>query len=148
LSIDNPCAGYTISITTATETTMNRAQWDAAFAGDGQRFSTVDGVPMEEFAAGVGGASRERRTVRTLDCTLYHLEDSTVVVCGDAWDYQHPDCTCGCCWEGADDPRCLAGEEHWCHGCGDVVPDGDETWHDGDCYCPGCAAAPAEDADA
>jgi hypothetical protein len=74
---------------------LTRTLWDAAFHADGQCWKTDDGASMEDFASG-----RSYRTDDGQGRITYELEDATVLVIGDGWDYQAEGCTCGRCWEG------------------------------------------------
>lgn len=84
---------------------LTKAQWIQQYGDDGQVWRSRDGVPMEEFAA--GQTQRERVTVRYQQIDRYVLVDGAVIATEGGWYFQHPDCTCGGCWEGAGEPRCI-----------------------------------------
>ena len=79
------------------------------FGNDGQCF--VAEIQIEEICEQHSG--RVGKTINSKrQATLYRfLDDSAIVVAGDAWDYLHPDCSCGCCFEGASLPQCLDDSE-------------------------------------
>ena len=82
---------------------ITREIWDAAFDGDGQRWKTLGGESMEDYC------ERHGLWVETLsdpylpDGRSILLADGECVITTEGgWDYLHPDCACGCCWEGGE----------------------------------------------
>lgn len=54
------------------------------------------------------------------------------------------DLECDACGDDNCDACCEAETMHWCHGCGDEIPNGHEIWINGEAYCQGCNNAPQE----
>jgi len=81
--------------------TITRAQWDAAFAGDGQRWTTIEGERMVAYMVRYGMLAPDLADHEGVPDGAYDLEDGAVVVAGGGWDYQARGCVCGGCWEGA-----------------------------------------------
>lgn len=82
---------------------MTKAEFERHFTDGQQYHSAITGEHMTDVMDAAGA----RREWRTHTLSAYELADGTVLDCGQSWDFQHDDCTCGCCWDGTDDvPNC------------------------------------------